>query len=262
MSLQDFKSDLVGKFITKYPVSVITNAWGEECLKLVITESKLAPTIPLSSLYTIYVDNNFSLNSVLEYIAKCCTSLQSISLECIVLGLRNHKYVEQAHIPHKDILDLAYTYNYLVNVQERNVIGVELDNAMLSRISLSDDELFQKALRNTQSLLPHCISSAAGPYVGTNIFTTLGATIMFDYDKLSDLAEWVQDDIFILPSSVHEVVMAPAVNLDSNKLLSIIQEGNNPQDKYFLSNNVYIFSRQSKEVTIAATASTPSEARG
>ena len=76
---------------------------------------------------------------------------------------------------------------------------------------------------------------------------------MFLGDTLQKLAERLQDDLYIIPSSVHEVLLLPVHGrLCREEVDSMVKEVNRsvlkPQE--ILSDHVYIYSRVSKEVTM------------
>lgn len=83
-----------------------------------------------------------------------------------------------------------------------------------------------------------------------------GASAMLHMDALKKFSEEIQNErVFILPSSVFEVILIPEDNVwydDVNELKKIIQEENaslkNPDN--FLSNNVYVYSRGKNKLQI------------
>ena len=80
-----------------------------------------------------------------------------------------------------------------------------------------------------------------------------GAGCMLYLDVLKNVAEKLEDDLFIIPSSVHECLLYPAsLEREGNTLKSIIKSTNEEQvpESDFLSDNLYLFRRSSGELEI------------
>lgn len=83
-------------------------------------------------------------------------------------------------------------------------------------------------------------------YVLTNSQKMYGAACIFYKNVLKDFAEKVKSDLYILPSSVHEVILVPIVDgLLKNELSLMVQDVNREEvtDSEVLSNHVYIYKR-------------------
>ena len=81
-----------------------------------------------------------------------------------------------------------------------------------------------------------------------------GAVNMLYDDNLHEISERVGDDLFILPSSVHEVICVPASSADDLKYLAdMVHEINMMQvsleDR--LSNQVYHYDRKARTLELA-----------
>ena len=85
----------------------------------------------------------------------------------------------------------------------------------------------------------------------------LGAVGIIDDELLSEFAGRIGSDLYILPSSIHELILLP--NNDNgesiDQLMGMVHEVNSTQvcPEDFLSYNVYLFSRDEKCISIAAT---------
>lgn len=80
-----------------------------------------------------------------------------------------------------------------------------------------------------------------------------GASAMAVTNELYELADLLDSDLIIFPSSIHEIIVVPADNFDNaEKLREMVTEINATQvdENEKLSDNVYRFSRYSGEVTI------------
>ena len=90
-------------------------------------------------------------------------------------------------------------------------------------------------------------------YVISNDKGINGAVSMLYEDGLHDLAEKLGSDLFILPSSVHEVIAISANMGDPNELAAMVTEINMGQvalDER-LSNQVYHYDKELRKVTLA-----------
>lgn len=81
-----------------------------------------------------------------------------------------------------------------------------------------------------------------------------GANVMLDIQNFASIAETLDSDLYILPSSVHEVIVTPAkiVN-DVDWLKETVQRTNTTavSEEDFLSNSVYYYDRHLEEILIA-----------
>lgn len=72
-------------------------------------------------------------------------------------------------------------------------------------------------------------------------------------DKLHALAEQLQDDLYILPSSIHEVIAVPASMGKPDELAQMVAEVNMAQVSLEerLSNQVYHYDKDLRKVSLA-----------
>ena len=195
-------------------------------------------------------------------------------------------------VPHRDILDLSLVYYILVRnaVIGDGAVMVRREHQKLWE--MSDDELDLAARNNTPALLPPQIMSmeemlgelgvisgdlsAAEPgeedsshrgsedreechdspiYVLTNSARQFGACYMARKDILGSLAQKEEDNLYILPSSVHECMIIPVhFGQDPEDLGAMVREINRTQvdAEEFLSDSVYYYDRERDYLEIAA----------
>lgn len=90
-------------------------------------------------------------------------------------------------------------------------------------------------------------------YVLTNKQRTNGAACMLYENVIEEFAWSVGEDLFILPSSVHEVILVPAMKgIDEEELTKMVREVNGEELDAIdvLSDHVYYYSRSKNEITI------------
>jgi hypothetical protein len=93
-----------------------------------------------------------------------------------------------------------------------------------------------------------------GMYILTNQEGNFGAAELLRRDILCDIADRLQSDIIILPSSIHELIVIPDENGDNEELARMVKEINITQVAVdeVLSDHVYRYERENKAVSIAA----------
>lgn len=84
-----------------------------------------------------------------------------------------------------------------------------------------------------------------------------GAAMLLNISVLKKLADQLDSNLYLLPSSVHEIIAVRSdPNTDVSYLTEMVNEANNyvvePED--YLSDHVYYFDREKCEVTIAVPA--------
>ncbi len=180
-------------------------------------------------------------------------------------------------IPHICFLDLAVTFYYLYSFGDEMIQSMRIDNELMKKWQYSLEQLKKIADKNTPVLFPDridamrdIIESGTGRrledimseeeierrmdmYVLTNDKSINGATVLLYSDRIRELAELYDSDIVILPSSIHEVILLPLKKREDAVLLQGLVENVNREHvakEDVLSDNVYIYNRQSNEIEI------------
>ena len=197
------------------------------------------------------------------------------------LGRKRNRQLLKAH-PHIPFLDLAGVFRVPVGPYRRNSLSTTLiSNQIFEKLELTIDELTEAARRNTVSKFGIQLINiqemnqfftkgrhkepkpfgevqmvSPGLYTLTNDIEINGASLMLIPGVLEDIGEKSGMDYYILPSSIHELLIARDDGLVSAKILKeIVHEGNRtesvikPED--VLSDNVYFYSRTEKSLKIA-----------
>ena len=165
-------------------------------------------------------------------------------MDIVVLQLINTNQNKEllADVPHKDFCDLSVIYRMVLSESDDHVYSAIVTNKMVEALKLNPDELFRKAVENTKRINPVVISSMNDVmgmmfseqevpdeitnflvndvppenmmYIMTNKRGINGAVSMIFQDELHKLAEKLGDDLYILPSSLHEVIVITASGKD------------------------------------------------
>ena len=243
--------------------------------------SKTAPTIYLNSYYE-EAEEGVPLSAITDQIMLLCEenpalperleeALHSFSFvrERIAYRLINAKKNQWllSDIPHYPYLDLAIVFYLIVSENEDGQMTALIHHNHLELWGITKEELWTLAEQNTLRLMPGCITpietalaeldliDPANPsvhqptlplYVLTNQKGINGASCMLYPGILKDFAEQLQDDLFILPSSIHEVLLTPRSQSfppdELNAMVSCINRTDVPiEDR--LSDHIYCFSR-------------------
>lgn len=209
--------------------------------------------------------------------------------ERVVMMLVNTEQNKEmlADLPHREFQDLSVVYRYVVAQDEQGVASFKVTNAHLKMSGMTPEELFQCAAENTKKMFPPKIASMEDVMIDmvrgdgisdemademAEIFDTLkeakesmwlignisgvnGAVSMLYDENLNKLAEKVGTDLYIIPSSVHEV-LAVSVEMGSGnpeELAEMVQQINMSavelEDR--LSNNVYRYDKDLRELKLA-----------
>lgn len=180
---------------------------------------------------------------------------------------------------YREFNDLSVIYQWRVE-DEDGIYSVTIRNEMAEALGISEEEMFQMALQNTKRMYPPYMENIASillhvfqgieipkeiledgekVYVISNEKKRNGAVCMLYEDYFHELAEKWASDLYILPSSVHEVIAFP-VELsntgDPNELADLVKcvndETLDPEER--LSDSVYLYSRKDRKISILAEA--------
>lgn len=178
---------------------------------------------------------------------------------------KNEKLLEQE--PYMTKLDLAFVFRVHINSDFHMNISAQVTWDMLKAWHIDVQQLYGLALKNTARLFPARIASvtevlqhqnypgieeAACPlYVISNAQHVHGAAAVFYPDVLKQQARLWQSNIYLMPSSVHEMMMlAGNYDIMPQKLASIVREVNEcavaAVEK--LSDHVYYYDAQKDEI--------------
>lgn len=190
---------------------------------------------------------------------------------------KNKKLLKE--IPHKKIMDLAVVYYYLLSNDSLENATILIYNNHLENWKITADELDEIAMKNTPKLLGADLRSITdvlnemlksrgidtgfldeepdengSMYVLSNESKVFGAAAILYSEVLKTFADKIDSDLFILPSSVHEVIIIPKEDgMDWKKLQEMVVEVNSTQveEVEVLSDSVYYYSREKDALTPA-----------
>lgn len=188
---------------------------------------------------------------------------------------RNRQLLSQ--IPHIPYLDLAIVFYSLLSVDSAGATTILIRNSHLQRWNISPQQLYRLALANAPALLSPRIDNLAellsrrmpreilhdveiDPaliryplYLLTNQNSLQGAACILYPNVLADFAAQKGCDLYIIPSSVHEVLLLPvSCSMDRKSLNEMVLEVNSTQlsPEEILSDHVYYYQREENKITL------------
>ena len=175
-------------------------------------------------------------------------------------------------IPYIRFLDLAITFHCIIKLQDESVSMLPVTNNIMDHWNIDIKYLLQCATENTPihfplvfSTLEDIIKMLAGAdtmdnishepenevmmYVITNEQGINGAAVMLYQEEFQQFAEKLGGKLYVLPSSIHELILMPfADDIDEILLTKLVQEVNQkhvPLDEV-LSNHIYLYDSETR----------------
>ncbi|MDE6052868.1 MAG: hypothetical protein K2G55_03710 [Lachnospiraceae bacterium] len=182
--------------------------------------------------------------------------------------INTEKYTELLEdLPHMEFLDLSIVFHCLISQKETESETLLVHNIHLKLWDVTVEELFKAAKENTPKLLPYELKSMAevicednpeeeldaenaenAPmYVLSNTIRVAGATCMLYTNLIRDIAELLGSSFYIIPSSVHEVLILPSADTSENEEIKVmIREINDTQmqSEEILSYSLYRYDKE------------------
>lgn len=186
-----------------------------------------------------------------------------------------------ANMPHREFTDLSLIYRIVVKIDDKGVESTPIYNELTETLGFTEEQMFKLAAENTKRHLPPVIKSMKDVireifindgmpmdavemmiegmppepqmYVISNNKGINGAVSMLYEDGLHDLAEKLDSDLYIMPSSIHEVIAVSTDVGNPNDLAAMVASINVEQvalDER-LSNQVYHYDKDLRKVTLA-----------
>ena len=184
---------------------------------------------------------------------------------------RNESLVEQSIS--KEFLDLSAVVRVVLKMDKEGMASMALSKGDAEILGMTEEEIYAAALANTLRLFPPKLMNL-GRYVEMSIGAELplgedevttyiltnqkevdGAIYFMSPEVVGAIAEALEDDLYILPSSVNEVLLVRASELEDgvDKLKEMVRDANETvvAEKDILSYNVYHYDKE-HGITIAA----------
>ncbi len=261
-----------------------------DALVIRVPDMNIAPTIYLKSYYDCYLDGESIQEGAERLVSDYHKSLPEEGFDVsfyedydlVKKGLsykliseeRNRDLLE--NVPHVPFLDLAIVFYYAFEKSGLPDGSILIRNKHMEMWNVDTETLMTDARENAPKALPGvcrdiwsvlkriypgnpeelpCDNEAEPPmYVLSNSRMINGAAVMLYPDLLRNLSEKLDSNLYIIPSSVHEVIVFGQNMADDEKSLrdmirSVNETQLEPQD--VLSDSLYFYDREVEKISIA-----------
>lgn len=183
-----------------------------------------------------------------------------------------------ARVPHKNLVDMAAMYVVVIGKDDEGMASYTLNNDHMMTMGIEYDELDAAAKKNTaekggiiftnvmevmeeimygkpieKTDIEDAEFDGFELFILTNRRKMFGASLMMYGELLAKIAEKAESDLYILPSSVHEVLVLKADNeIEPKELKTMVTEINGTevaQDEV-LTDNAYRYVRESGKLEV------------
>lgn len=269
--IKEFLPSIYAKFdVTIEPVPKI-NGMKEAMIVCFETEDcrMSGPNIYLDDLYREFTESN-DLDFIMHDTACKIVAFTGTQMLCENDAIEMERYKPDivkmlintemntgllAMAPHKEFMDLSVIYRMAVSDADGHGYATALiTNDLLKELKMAVDELDALAEENSRrkfktkvvSVAPECRMMATEGLI-------YGAINLERMDEIKKIADEMDSDLYLLPSSIHDIMAFSAKICNSTKVLfEMLKEGNetcNDEDE-FLSNNIYYYSRSENTVEL------------
>lgn len=206
-----------------------------------------------------------SEQEVLKKIVKKSLFVKLINTE------RNEALIEKCIS--KEFLDLSAVVRVVLKMDKEGMSSMALSKKDAENLGMTEEEIYEAALANTLRLFPPKLMNL-GRYVEMSIGAELplgedevttyiltnqkevdGAVYFMSPEVVGAIAEALEDDLYILPCSVNEVLLIRASELEDgvDELKEMVRDANETvvSEKDILSYSVYYYDKENG-ITIAA----------
>ncbi len=235
----------------------------------------------------VKVYKNYTVPTVHEKFSYTYDDVKAFVTYRLVSFHKNKKLL--ANIPFIKYLDLAITFHCLVRDDSDGIGTIRITNEHTQMWGVTQQELMELAVHNTKNLFPYTIKSmeeviwsmlnqdklqnaedlqenmfdscfdfGAGDtphkmYVLSNYKGINGATCLLYDGVLKEFSDEIHSDFYILPSSIHEVILVPYHKTISIKALKeMVVDVNQTQvaREEVLSDRIYFYSREADMISM------------
>ena len=245
--------------------------------------NRMTPAIYLEDYYDRYLKGD-SMSDIMSEIRKqydwCIQRIRSLNIDItdystvkdlLIYRLVNYERNEEMikRCPHIRMDDLALTFRWLAHRDSVGISTALVTNQELELWDVKMQDILLDAKKNTERIFPGKvmmmgdllkkvlievpdIDESMPMYIITNEQQINGATVLLYDHFLHDFAEDNPGNYYILPSSIHEVILVPADKIEyPEELKDIVRHANNTvvMDTEFLSDSVYYYDSSLDSIT-------------
>ena len=255
---------------------------------------------PVNDILSEIAEIRMKHEAVHDFDVQKLTDYESVKdkITCRLINAENNgEYLKDK--PHTMVQDLSVTYHISIGTSENGFMSAPITNSLMERYGISTEQLHQTAIENMDTLAPASFKSMADTmadlmlpdmmgsgmsaedarkaiksmippeqdeimFVLSNKDKHHGASAVLNPKVMDEIAEKVGKDFFILPSSVHEVLIVTGTGQNDLKALeSMVQDVNatqvSPAER--LSDHVYAYDAETHEIYRADKAAERDKAK-
>lgn len=256
-------------------------------------DSTVTPTIYLGQIYDAWGKDPVPLEELAERILEIyCRERKmlpdDVSFFTDFSKARRHIYLRLIHyernsealqrMPHQKILDLAVVCYYRMEDRELGDATISVMEEHRAMWKISEEKLFAIARANTLRDQKICFldmeqmireysgdgefpeeiffrENVVPMYILTNRDKMFGAFCVFYPHVQQHISDYLDASYYVLPSSIHEVILVPdSGQISGHELRDMVVEINHSQvdPMELLSDNIYYFDREKGDLTLFA----------
>ena len=292
-SLPEYLPEELSKRLTRREIVTTNRTRNILTLEGEPGKTSAAPVIYLDDVYTLYTENSTGFTEVCKNVAVTLMDAmqrvpqidsleKQISVDRVFMALINLEENQEflKSVPHRVFGDLAVIYKIIVTDGRMGQGTVTISNPVMeTQLGVSEKQLFEAAMNNMSDLYivqriedtlgflnpedtvePKTFADLTGLpkesiiYVLSNRDMIFGSGILLMKEKIRILAEYLEHDLVLLPSSVHEILAVPDKG-DAELMktcISMVKDVNetsvDPKER--LSNSIYRYDLEQDTVKI------------
>lgn len=289
---EEVVSNLSQRGIKSRPSVVIKNNDVKRTgINIVNDTSKACPVVYLDEIYDIYKSGKYTVENAVEKVLEIIENADCLQYGDIINDILNFESCRDKVVVnminkknntknlenkvYRDFLDLALVYKIMLETSDDVTSTITVTKDIMESWEVTEDELFEIAMKNTEKMLPifckdmadlteDIVRRVVGPeeykelpnglmYVVSNKSFNNGAVSILYKDCLKKLADKLETDLVLIPSSIHEIIIInPAEEpVDLEYLNSMISYVNSTQSKVnILSDHCYFYKRDTDEIVM------------
>lgn len=203
--------------------------------------------------------------------------------ENIVFQLINTEQNKEmlSSLPHREIHDLSIIYRWVVQKDEKGIKSGIVKKELMEKLGLDEEQIFKLAVENYKRLLVPTVrtmdevmietmvargytedyaeffveqhSTKEKMWVISNETKINGAGSMLYDDVLQTVAKELNSNLYVIPSSVHEIIAIPVGFVQPHELANLVNEVNmnDVSLEERLSNQVYHYDKHAHKLSMA-----------
>lgn len=172
-------------------------------------------------------------------------------------------------VPFVEYLDMAIVFCVLLEVNSCGMASMMIRDEHLAMWNVTGKEIYRRACKNTRRLLPYEFKTMKAVleellnvdegdkedvmYVLSNRLRSYGAAAVLYEGRLEGIGDYLKENYYVLPSSVHEVIIVPESAAPKQEdLSSLVTEINKTQvdAEEVLSNHAYYYDRKKRKLLL------------